>query len=49
MKKSKIEISAKVLDTIADSQVLTECEKVSFLKYVGYMTYEEQKELCVII
>lgn len=49
MKKSKIKISAKVLDTVAGSWVLSETEKLNFLKYVGYLTYDEQKELCSII
>jgi hypothetical protein len=34
MKQSKIIISAKVLDTIADSKILSQLEKLNFLKYV---------------
>lgn len=49
MKKSKIVISAKVLDAIADSWVLSQTEKLSFLKYVGYMSNGEQQELCWMI
>lgn len=49
MKKSKIIISAKVLNTIADSWVLSVKEKLNFLKYVGYMSHTEQQELCSII
>ncbi len=49
MKKSKIQISAKVLDTIADSWEISEKQKLSFLKYVGYLTYDEQKQLCQIL
>lgn len=49
MKQSKINVSAKVLDTIADSQILSFWEKLNFLKYVGYMSFSEQQELCNII
>lgn len=49
MKKSKIQISAKVLDTIAWSTLISNSEKLKFLKYVGYLTYDEQKELCAIV
>ncbi|MCD5375439.1 hypothetical protein LR010_03250 [Candidatus Gracilibacteria bacterium] len=49
MKKSKIVISAKVLDTIAESTILSSSEKLNFLKYVGYMSNGEQQELCSMI
>lgn len=49
MKQSKIEISVKVLDTIADSWILSQGEKLSILKYVWYMSYSEQLELCEMI
>ena len=49
MKKSKIQISAKVLDAIAESKVMRDGEKLLFLKYVWYMTQEEQKELVAMI
>lgn len=44
MEKSKIQISARVLDAISRSS-LTEKEKINILKYVGYMTQSEQQEL----
>lgn len=46
MKKSKIEISEKVLYSIRDSRVISEKEKLKLFRYVGYMTYDEQQELC---
>lgn len=49
MKKSKIQISARVLDAIAGSRIMWETEKLNFLKYVWYMTYQEQRELCTLI
>lgn len=49
MKQSKIVISAKVLDTIADSKILAVGEKLKFLKYVWYMSHQEQMQLCAII
>lgn len=49
MKESKIQISAKVLDALADSQVINDTEKMNFLKYVGYLTYNEQKELMTLV
>jgi len=49
MNKSKIQISAKIIDAIAESQELCESEKLNFLKYVWYLSYSEQKELCTII
>lgn len=49
MKQSKIVISAKVLDTIADSWILSGTEKLNALKYVGYLSYKEQQELCAMI
>ncbi len=49
MKKSKIQISVNVLDAITGSRVISENEKLSFLKYIGYMTYDEQKEFLTLI
>ena len=49
MKKSKIQISAHMLDAIAESKVMHDSEKFLFLKYVGYMTEKEQKELLTLI
>ena len=49
MKKSKFQISALVLDAIADSQKISENEKIHLLKYVGYMTFSEQQELITLV
>lgn len=34
-----------ILDKIANSVKITESEKISFLRYVSYLTISEQKEL----
>lgn len=49
MKKSKILIPAIVLDTIAGSKILPESQKLNFLKYVWYLTHDEQKQLCEMV
>ncbi|NVP17413.1 hypothetical protein HUU51_01720 [Candidatus Gracilibacteria bacterium] len=49
MGKQQIKVDGKVLDKIASSEIMTESEKLSFMKYVGYMTNSEQKELVEII
>ncbi|MDD3793598.1 MAG: hypothetical protein PHI37_02205 [Candidatus Gracilibacteria bacterium] len=49
MGKQQIKIDDNVLDKIASSELMTESEKLSFMKYVGYMTNSEQKELVEII
>ncbi len=49
MQKQEIKIDGKILDKIASSEVMTDSEKLSFMKYVGYMTTSEQKELVEII
>ncbi|MDP2090528.1 MAG: hypothetical protein Q8K30_02920 [Candidatus Gracilibacteria bacterium] len=49
MRKSKIIIDSFVLDKIAQSNELTDNEKINFLKYVGYMTLSERRELSQII
>lgn len=49
MRKSKFLIESLVLDKISQSNVLTDNEKINFLKYVGYMTLSEKRELTLII
>lgn len=49
MKKSKIEISERVIVAIRDSKEISDQEKLKLFRYVAYMTYEEQQELCVMI
>lgn len=49
MWKQQIKVDDKVLDKIASSEIMTESEKLSFMKYVWYMTNSEQKELVEII
>lgn len=49
MKRRNIKIDWKILDKISSSEVMTDSEKMSFMKFVGYMTTSEQKELVEII
>ncbi|MCH8518342.1 hypothetical protein LAT59_01065 [Candidatus Gracilibacteria bacterium] len=44
MKKSKIQISATLIDAIVESS-LCEKQKCSFLRHVGYLYPHEQQEL----
>lgn len=45
----KINFNNEILDKIANSLKITENEKVSFLKYVSYLTNSEQKELLELL
>jgi hypothetical protein len=49
MKKSKIQIDPFILNKIAESNLLTNKEKIQFLHYVGYMTISERRELAQLI
>ncbi|MCH2188405.1 hypothetical protein MK079_01085 [Candidatus Gracilibacteria bacterium] len=49
MKKSKILVDASLLNKIAHSDKISEVEKISFLKFVGYMTSEEKHELSLLV
>jgi hypothetical protein len=49
MKKSKMVVDNSLLDTITNSLVLDERQKIEFLKYVWYLTLSERKELLSII
>jgi len=49
MKKSKIIIDSFILNKIANSDELNNNEKMSFLRYVWYMTKSEQRELAQLI
>ncbi len=49
MKKSKIIINSSILNKIVNSVVLTEKEKLTFLKYIWYMTKKEQLQLASLI
>ncbi len=49
MQKSKINIEPLVLDKITGSNILTDNEKISFLKYIWYMTLSERKELIQLV
>jgi hypothetical protein len=49
MQKSKINIDPMILDAISSSTKLNPHEKMSFLRYVGYMTISEKKELMSIL
>jgi len=49
MKKAKIIIDGSILDKIVNSMILSEQEKLNFMKYIWYMTKNEKKELASII
>lgn len=49
MPKSKIFVDSFVLDRISNSKVLSEKEKISYLKYVWYMLDWEKRELLKVI
>lgn len=49
MKKSKIIIDSVILDKIADSRLMSDGEKLSFLKVIAYLTPREQKALQCLI
>ena len=49
MKKSKIIVEWSILDKIARSNILTQAEKLNFLKYIWYMTSDEKRELATVI
>ena len=49
MKKSKIIINSSILDKIVNSVILSEKEKLNFMKYLAYMTSSEQKQLASLI
>lgn len=49
MKKSKIIIDPFALNRIANSDELSDNEKITFLKYVWYLTSTEKAELFQLI
>jgi hypothetical protein len=49
MKKSKIMIDPFILNKISNSNVISNSEKIHFLKYVWYMTGSERKELAQVV
>jgi len=49
MKKSKIIVDNQVIDKITNSIILDENSKISFLKYIWYMTKQERAELVSLI
>lgn len=49
MAKAKIIIEWSILDKIANSVILSDKEKLNFLKYIWYMTWEEKVKLAKLI
>jgi len=49
MQNKKFKLDEWVLDKISSSNVMTDSEKISFMKYLWYMTSSEKKELVQII
>lgn len=42
-------VNNEILDKIANSFKITENEKMSFLRYISYLTVSEQKELAELL
>ena len=49
MRKAKIIIEWSILDKIANSVMLSDNEKLNFLKYIWYMTWDEKIQLAKLI
>lgn len=48
-KKRKILFDQTLLDKIVNSIIITENEKLYFLKYIAYLTNKEKKELSSLV
>lgn len=49
IKKWKIKVDEWVLNKISSSEVMTDSEKLNFMKYLWYMTNSEKEELVELI
>jgi len=49
MKKSKITVESSVLDKIANSKIITEKEKLYYLKYIWYLKGFERLEFAKLV
>ena len=49
MKKAKIIVDWSILNRIIKSVILSEKEKLTFMKYIWYMTQNEKRQLASII
>lgn len=49
MRKSKIIIDEFIINKIANSIIIDNNWKISFLKYIWYMTWSEKRELLQMI
>ena len=48
-KKLFCSCDSKLIDAIVNSVILNAKEKMNFLKYIGYMTLSERKELLTLV
>jgi hypothetical protein len=48
-KKSKILFDNTMLDKIVNSVIISEQEKMNFIKYLAYLTRKEKKELATLV
>jgi hypothetical protein len=48
-KKSKILFDNTMLDKIVNSVIISEQEKMNFIKYLAYLTSKEKKELATLV
>lgn len=49
MKKSKITVESSVLDKIVNSKIITEKEKLYYLKYIWYLKAFERLEFSKLV
>lgn len=49
MTKCKIKINDWILNKISSSSEISDIEKIHFMKYIGYMTNSERKELSELL
>lgn len=49
IKRGKLPIRENLLDAIVNSHLLEDFEKISYMRYVGYMTQTEQEEFEALV
>jgi len=49
IKKGKLPIRENLLDAIVNSNLLEDFEKISYMRYIGYMTETEQQEFETLV
>lgn len=49
IKKGKLPVRESLLDAIVKSNLLEDFEKISYMRYVGYLTSTEQQEFETLV